>query len=314
MLKSEEIEKHKTISSAWVLFKEDVLDITGFLPIHPGGDELLLPYLGKDISLAFHDAEHSEKAEKMLGTMKIGKSQLLFPLINPLQGTLYQVYTKLDLEKYIKFINSPVNISRVRIFDNNILEFLSKTPWYEVLLLWIPVIFYYLLTSYLEIGLISILFFIFGVIHWTLLEYFLHRFAFHSDKSLPDNKIIICAHYLLHSIHHAYPMDNLRLMFPAMIDILIAVILKHYYFNVFFPIHLSDPIFAGQQLGYTWYCLFHYSAHHWKTSYMYQSYMKSYHLAHHYKNSLIGFGVSNDFWDIIFNTRLEITRNHPKIA
>ena len=30
--------------------------------------------------------------------------------------------------------------------------------------------------------------------------------------------------------------------------------------------------------------------------------MKKYHLAHHYKNFDLGFGVTSKFWDIIFNT------------
>ena len=32
--------------------------------------------------------------------------------------------------------------------------------------------------------------------------------------------------------------------------------------------------------------------------------MKIYHMKHHYKNGVMGFGVSSRFWDRIFNTEL----------
>jgi 4-hydroxysphinganine ceramide fatty acyl 2-hydroxylase len=49
------------------------------------------------------------------------------------------------------------------------------------------------------------------------MEYFLHRFLFHSeDKWLPGSKgnFPIVAHFMFHGIHHAFPMDKLRLVFP----------------------------------------------------------------------------------------------------
>lgn len=44
-------------------------------------------------------------------------------------------------------------------------------------------------------------FFTLGVLAWTLLEYLLHRFAFHWKPS-PESRFQIILHFLLHGLHH----------------------------------------------------------------------------------------------------------------
>lgn len=46
-----------------------------------------------------------------------------------------------------------------------------------------------------------------GVLLFTLTEYCLHRFIFHAEWHLPENKIVRMGHFFLHGIHHLLPND-----------------------------------------------------------------------------------------------------------
>ena len=50
---------------------------------------------------------------------------------------------------------------------------------------------------------------------------------------------------------------------------------------------------------------YHYSLHHTRLP-SYVRDMKKYHLAHHYKNFDLGFGVTSKIWDYVFNTVLVV--------
>lgn len=87
------------------------------------------------------------------------------------------------------------------------LELLSKTEWWKVPLFWLPAVVYNLYCSLMVTSpILSLSLFIFGIFLWSLIEYVLHRFAFHSeDKWLPKNNVAITVHFLFHGIHHAFP-------------------------------------------------------------------------------------------------------------
>ncbi|CAG9582967.1 unnamed protein product [Danaus chrysippus] len=60
----EEVKKHKRKNSVWMIIHDDVYDVTSFLHEHPGGEESLLDFAGKDGSQAFEDVHHSEDASR----------------------------------------------------------------------------------------------------------------------------------------------------------------------------------------------------------------------------------------------------------
>src|SRR4051812_24578061 len=65
-----------TTSSAWVSYRGNIYDITSFLSDHPGGDDILLPYIGKDMGNVMADEKehvHSQSAYEMLEDLKIGE-------------------------------------------------------------------------------------------------------------------------------------------------------------------------------------------------------------------------------------------------
>jgi 4-hydroxysphinganine ceramide fatty acyl 2-hydroxylase len=62
-----------------------------------------------------------------------------------------------------------------------------------------------------------LLIFFIGVFSFTLVEYILHRFVFHSERWLPNNRIVRYLHYTLHGIHHMLPNDPDRLVYPPVL-------------------------------------------------------------------------------------------------
>eukprot|EP00660_Eupelagonema_oceanica_P003174 gene3174-17065_t len=49
----EEVAKHNTKKDCWVIINGRVLDLTSFLPEHPGGKEAIAMYAGQDASEEF---------------------------------------------------------------------------------------------------------------------------------------------------------------------------------------------------------------------------------------------------------------------
>jgi 4-hydroxysphinganine ceramide fatty acyl 2-hydroxylase len=58
------------------------------------------------------------------------------------------------------------------------------------------------------------------------------------------------------------------------------------------------------------YDLTHYFIHHSSPRKGYFKNLKLYHMQHHYRNGLAGYGVSNKFWDIVFRTELDMTEKN----
>lgn len=49
-----EVEKHSQKNDCWVTYEDHIYDITSFFGSHPGGDDVITPYCGKDITSAFN--------------------------------------------------------------------------------------------------------------------------------------------------------------------------------------------------------------------------------------------------------------------
>ncbi|KAK9448110.1 uncharacterized protein V1518DRAFT_334879 [Limtongia smithiae] len=193
----------------------------------------------------------------------------------------------------------------------NFLEPLSKTPWFVVPTIWLPVIGYcaYLASGGLRAFAIVPLFAL-GTFIWTLVEYLMHRMLFHMDDRLPDHQIFFTLHFILHGVHHYLPMDKLRLVMPPTLFIVLATPFYRLA-HLLFPYHIGMAIFAGGMFGYVLYDCTHYFLHHAVLPPYFKS-LKSYHLEHHYKNYELGFGVTSKFWDVVFGTALVDTSARSK--
>ena len=216
--------------------------------------------------------------------------------------------TKITRDQYVRFIQEPKHlINPVRdviLFDHPFLEFFTKTPWYAIPIAWAPFITYYTYLS--QVDLFSTIFWLFvGVINWSLLEYLIHRFVFHGeDYWLGESRVQFYAHFLLHGIHHAFPQDAHRLVFPVLPGYIVMNLILAPSFRIFLPVSMADPFIAGSILGYVLYDLIHYFIHHSSPREGYWKDVKIYHMQHHYKDGENGYGVSQKFWDLVFKTEL----------
>ncbi|VDO17242.1 unnamed protein product [Brugia timori] len=140
-----------------------------------------------------------------------------------------------------------------------------------------------------------------GVLAWTLLEYLLHRFAFHW-KPNPESRIQIILHFLLHGLHHKTPMDGDRLVFPP-VPAAPIVAFFYYLYTSLLPYDLFCCFGAGKLFGYIIYDCSHYYFHHADplpgTNLHFR---KVYHNNHHFKHFDLAFGISTVLWDYVFNT------------
>lgn len=68
----EELKKHTSKDSLYVLLHGKVYDVTKFIDEHPGGDEVILAEAGIDATEAFEDVGHSDEARALLPDMLIG--------------------------------------------------------------------------------------------------------------------------------------------------------------------------------------------------------------------------------------------------
>ncbi|EHL00605.1 putative RNA-binding protein rsd1 [Glarea lozoyensis 74030] len=88
-------------------------------------------------------------------------------------------------------------------------------------------------------------------------------FLFHLDKWLPDNRVALTAHFLLHGIHHYLPMDKLRLVMPPTLFLVLAIPFWRFAHTViFWNWHMATAAFCGGIFGYICYDLTHYFLHH----------------------------------------------------
>lgn len=191
-----------------------------------------------------------------------------------------------------------------RLFSNDFLEFFSKVHWTVPLIIYIPVVLVFLYISYFNFG-ISIsnilLTYLAGILAWSLKEYLLHRYIFHYSPKTDFGKRIV---YIFHGIHHAYPMDSLRLVMPPSVSIPLAFLFYFFYKMILGDVFVN-PFFAGIVTGYLLYDMTHYSIHHFAIKNKLFMKIKAHHMKHHYTDHNLGFGVSQPFWDFIFGTRFQ---------
>lgn len=342
----EEVEKHATIDDCWVIHQNNVYDVTGFLDTHPGGGDLILSYAGSDITHVLCDEgihKHTSCAYNLLRDYHIGRVNR--PQSNVegegaqeegarecdmdmegwnedtvdwSRGLVFQVYKY--GENYMKWVHSPVNRD-LKLFDSNFIEFFSKTKWYMIPLVWIPVVIFcsflacnHISTTmhtlyptkdvnnenFLALGTFCVLF-LAGIPLWTLMEYVLHRYLFHLEPN-GNSPVMITIHFFFHGQHHKVPFDKDRLVFPPVAAGVFALMFWRV-FNFILPGGIGASLCCGGMLGYIGYDLIHYYMHHGtpvKGSFMHD--LKHYHVLHHFHDHNTGFGISTRFWDYPFNT------------
>jgi len=191
----------------------------------------------------------------------------------------------------------------VRMFKSDRLESLSHVHPAIPLVLYVPVVAYYLLRPVWD-GLLAggaiVVLFALGVFLWTLTEYVMHRFVFHYEPTSTWGRQL---HFIMHGVHHDYPNDATRLVMPPSVSVPLAFLFYGVFHATFGPERLG-PAFAGFVTGYLCYDMIHYATHHFTMRGPIFGYLKKYHLRHHYQDEGRGYGVSSPLWDHVFRSTL----------
>ena len=177
----------------------------------------------------------------------------------------------------------------------------SRNPL-QVLIYLVPILIYLLIKILSEKQFQLLIFmtaFILGLVVWSFLEYFIHRYIYHSKLS---KKLF---NYTIGSFHlyHHQNMFDLRvlnagfLMIYSAAFILLAPIL--FLFQNWF---LTASFGLGLLLGYYFYEWVHYLIHYKKFENGYMNYIQKYHFHHHDHAPHKNYGNTNHFWDVVFNT------------
>lgn len=189
----------------------------------------------------------------------------------------------------------------VRMFKSNFLELFSKVHFTVPLIVYVPTIGYLIYKAFeYQIPVVDfIIYFISGVLVWTITEYLLHRFIFHYQ---PTSKVGKRLHFIFHGVHHDYPKDAKRLVLPLSASIPLAI-LFYFLFSLFFKNTSSlYTFFSGFLLGYLCYDMLHYAIHHHNFKSNIMKKIKQHHMLHHYSDETKGYGVSSALWDVIFKS------------
>ncbi len=193
------------------------------------------------------------------------------------------------------------NHQSIRVFDNSILEALTHVHPITPLLMWSPIVIYltYLALFVQQLSLLAMISWAFiGVIVWTLMEYVVHRYAFHFPAKSKLTKRFV---FLFHGIHHDEPNDPTRLVMPPVPGLLIMGLL-YTLFQMIIPGQYINIFMASFIISYLAYDYIHYATHHFPMTSKVGRYLKKYHLQHHYTDGPYKYGVSNPLWDYVFNT------------
>jgi sterol desaturase/sphingolipid hydroxylase (fatty acid hydroxylase superfamily) len=191
-----------------------------------------------------------------------------------------------------------------RLFKNDFLELFTHVHWSVPIILYMPVIIFFLNRTASE-GVLGLYtagsLFVFGLFVWTLTEYLLHRFIFHYEPRSDWGKRL---HFFAHGVHHDYPNDSKRLVLPPSVSIPLAAAFYGLYLLVFGDTYVS-PFYAGFILGYVCYDTIHYATHHAPMKGRFALWVKHHHILHHYQDNGKGYGVSSPLWDYVFGTMEE---------
>jgi cytochrome b involved in lipid metabolism len=72
------VAQHNTPDDCWLVINNNIYNVTDYIPNHPGGEQTIVPYCGKDATTAFDSKEknpsrpHSDMARQILEQYYIG--------------------------------------------------------------------------------------------------------------------------------------------------------------------------------------------------------------------------------------------------
>lgn len=193
-----------------------------------------------------------------------------------------------------------------RMFETPLIEYFSRIHPLSPLAFWLPTLVglvayeLHLGVSPLRLaGTVGV-----GWFAWSLAEYALHRFVFHWIRERPWQRRF---HFIFHGVHHDFPQDAHRLVFPLGVSIPLGLAF-FLGMDAFFTRETAIALFVGFGGGYLAYDGVHYFTHHLPARSALGKYLKRYHMVHHHAGIEGLWGVSQPLWDYLFGTYRDVAR------
>ncbi|KAF9947627.1 fatty acid alpha-hydroxylase [Modicella reniformis] len=314
----QQVQAHCSADDCWVIHKNKVYNVSSFIADHPGGEDYILDHAGKDITVLMHDQLthlHSDGAYDMMHDFLIGSIEIpemtLLRQRSTTTTTTYDNQEKLLEEENLDIdIDIDIDIDYLKPTDlaadkkSKFLD-LSQPLLYQLWTSDFSKAFYLeqvhiprhlprpaqiFGSPYLEV---------FTKTPWYVIPIFwLPIIAYNVHMSLeagqsPDK------------VATSFLGGIMRLVMPPVLAVVLATPLNKLAHSLFRE-PVAYAVMAGALLGYVLYDLTHYYLHHAKVFKVHFQEMKTYHLAHHYKNYEGGYGITSKIWDRVFNTELKL--------
>jgi sterol desaturase/sphingolipid hydroxylase (fatty acid hydroxylase superfamily) len=149
-----------------------------------------------------------------------------------------------------------------------------------------------------------------GILGWTLLEYGLHRFAFHIQVPLRNPRLreILNASHLE---HHAAPRDPNKILVHPVFGLAVSSVLYALLYGIFGDAFRAAGVLTGIWTGFLYYEAVHYRVHFSLSASGFIAWQRRTHFYHHFTNNKRCFGVTSPMWDYVFGTRLPARHGRP---
>ena len=149
-----------------------------------------------------------------------------------------------------------------------------------------------------------------GYLSWGLVEYVLHRFAFHYEARSERGRELI---YAMHLSHHDDPKALDQLFASLTMSLPFAVAYALLAWAITWSWQSMSYLFVGLVAGYFSYEFLHYQAHHRAPRSRVFRYLKKYHMLHHHQTPGLRFGVTSPFVDYLFGTFRSVGKPQSRV-
>ncbi len=143
------------------------------------------------------------------------------------------------------------------------------------------------------------IYFCVGILYWTLIEYLIHRFIYHTHYKSNLLRYFIGS---FHAYHHENMADRRVLnagflMVYALLPIIISPL-----FLITSNLNIVMITGLGLMSAHFFYECVHFAIHYKMHTSGYFSYIQKYHFHHHDKAPTKNFGNTSHIWDVLFKT------------
>jgi sterol desaturase/sphingolipid hydroxylase (fatty acid hydroxylase superfamily) len=125
-----------------------------------------------------------------------------------------------------------------------------------------------------------------GALLWTILEYLMHRFAFHG--------------FAPHGDHHAQPAEAEFLVAPLLLSLPMATAIFLLSWLATGSAVEAGLVIAGVSAGYLTYEFVHLRIHSRAAGGLLLRALRRYHYYHHFADDRVCYGVTTPLWDAVF--------------